>query len=1257
MSHPRRMRDLATWRARRAAGGLAALLTLALLPAVPATPAAASPSMESPRRSVPAGRLADVGCSVPLDRCAPSVTAPANYYGHVDYSWIPVPADILESHQLAESLRLPPLLQVACQPISDEERRRGGETPLTHAVAKASLLRLVGRPDGLVAVRLAFTGAPGVRDVDGSYRRCLDRMAPGWAGPDGGPDTGPGWREVVADIEAVPALTGRPGTSDVPLCRGEGDWDVTMALVVRVWGLMDGVTDAGLGRPRAEVADIFAKRAWLQGGPADVDVTVCNNLPNPFPPHLPPVLDVPETENHTWLIRTTRFLHNELLPIVQVSQFPRGDEVDNYVVDLNPDNQANGLTAALSSFMDGVRDHDWIEYNSRPYSRYQMIGLLNLHDFARDPGVRAKAADLLHRMSIKQVAESADHLRIAPFRRRLSAQNGNLFQGRTIGPMYQVWLGGLAEPRFVPPGDGGAAGEMALAASSGFRPADWLADLVLSRERRDYLSFFGGQGQGESAYGGPDFTITGGGVRTACPYGAGGGIGVPECLGSGNDPGSVEPIVVIPRRRPAPGDPVAAGNPEATTYPNLSSLIRIDPVGHQSTCLHRDFACGNAVTVPADLATGAGCRIATDHGYGSSAPNGPVHHFGDLAVRIDQSCAGPRYAGRCFFVYTGTLTYDDNAYIGIPRLAYLVTHTCSPTASSGETDAAFRAFVAYMQGTGKPGGDAGRCPNGTPDALCVYLTVKVPPKQVNLTGVTTGNEVAAYFHGGRGDYYIQEPSQPTGVIAGDLTVGGGNNPVTTTALSSSATRAFYGQALTFTARVRSAQSTAGAGGTVTFQDGTRVLGIVGVSGGDATLVTSALGVGTHRITATYSGDSRFVPSRGVFEQTILKAPTRITYTGDRTGDYHDPARVSATLVSTVTNAPLPGQDLTFRLNDAETCTAPTGTAGTASCTITPQEPAADYPLTTRFAGDDNYEPSSTTVTFTVTREQTATVYTGATHIANGTPARMRAVLAEDGVVPIAGRTVTFALGPPTARQTCAAVTDPDGVATCAIGPVDQPLNDTATVPVTASFDGDPYYLPSGDAATLRLQYATGRAAGITADVRLPLLTLRHGPAPDTGPVRTAHATTTNTPCTAAVTTLVLTARGQCVNVTTTLNPGTAQSTATITEATIGVPGLPVIGLSGVRATSVTTCAAATGTVAVTVTVAGVPVAIPAGPNGTIELAGGARLVVNEQLPVAGADRGLTVNAVHLTALGGAVDVVVGSVTTGAHNCAPPENPS
>ncbi|MEU5000233.1 choice-of-anchor P family protein [Streptomyces sp. NPDC021622] len=103
-------------------------------------------------------------------------------------------------------------------------------------------------------------------------------------------------------------------------------------------------------------------------------------------------------------------------------------------------------------------------------------------------------------------------------------------------------------------------------------------------------------------------------------------------------------------------------------------------------------------------------------------------------------------------------------------------------------------------------------------------------------------------------------------------------------------------------------------------------------------------------------------------------------------------------------------------------------------------------------------------------------------------------------------------------------------------------------------------------------------------------------------------------------------------------------------ASIGLPGLPVIGISGLTSKSSSSCAAAKGSVSLELTVAGAPITAPDTPGYEVDLGLAGRLVVNEQIPVEGADKGLTVNAVHLTTLAG-VDVVIGSSTSSAHDCA------
>jgi hypothetical protein len=68
----------------------------------------------------------------------------------------------------------------------------------------------------------------------------------------------------------------------------------------------------------------------------------------------------------------------------------------------------------------------------------------------------------------------------------------------------------------------------------------------------------------------------------------------------------------------------------------------------------------------------------------------------------------------------------------------------------------------------------------------------------------------------------------------------------------------------------SAQVSGGSGtptGTVTFREGTTILGSASLSNGQASLLTTALGSGSHSVTAAYSGDATYYPSASA-SQTV-----------------------------------------------------------------------------------------------------------------------------------------------------------------------------------------------------------------------------------------------------------------------------------------------------------------------------------------------------------------------------------------------------
>ena len=108
---------------------------------------------------------------------------------------------------------------------------------------------------------------------------------------------------------------------------------------------------------------------------------------------------------------------------------------------------------------------------------------------------------------------------------------------------------------------------------------------------------------------------------------------------------------------------------------------------------------------------------------------------------------------------------------------------------------------------------------------------------------------------------------------------------TTTALGASATSPVYGQQVTLTATVAVISPSTGtpSGGTVTFMDGSTVLGTATLGAGTATLTTTALAVGPHSLSAVYSGTgAAFAGS-----STATVGPTSIitTVAGNETAGY------------------------------------------------------------------------------------------------------------------------------------------------------------------------------------------------------------------------------------------------------------------------------------------------------------------------------------------------------------------------------------
>jgi hypothetical protein len=147
-------------------------------------------------------------------------------------------------------------------------------------------------------------------------------------------------------------------------------------------------------------------------------------------------------------------------------------------------------------------------------------------------------------------------------------------------------------------------------------------------------------------------------------------------------------------------------------------------------------------------------------------------------------------------------------------------------------------------------------------------------------------------------------------VGGTLTVTKatlGQNGVANITLTSSLNPSLYGNSVIFTASVP-----APATGTVQFYDGTTALGVGTIANGIATLTTSALAVGTHPVTAVYSGDADYnSATSAVYSQVVTAQAAVLDFT--------------LTLTSAQSQTVLPGASAPYTVRVAPTNTNYPGT--------------------------------------------------------------------------------------------------------------------------------------------------------------------------------------------------------------------------------------------------------------------------------------------------------------------------------------------
>ena len=382
----------------------------------------------------------------------------------------------------------------------------------------------------------------------------------------------------------------------------------------------------------------------------------------------------------------------------------------------------------------------------------------------------------------------------------------------------------------------------------------------------------------------------------------------------------------------------------------------------------------------------------TANAPGSGTPTGTVD-FQDGGVSI-AGCVNQAVVGgtaTCGVTYPGVGSHRITAiYNGdpdfLPGTSATLTQTVNQDATtttvtssvnpsvSGQSVTYTATVMANAPGSGTPTGTVTFQDGGVDIAGCVNQAVVGGTATCGVTYPGVGSHRITAIYNGDPDFLPGTSATLTQTV---------NQDATTTTVTSSVNPSVSGQSVTYTATVMANAPGSGTPtGTVTFQDGgVDIAGCVNqaVVGGTATCGVTYPGVGSHRITAIYSGDGNFNPSTSPnLTQTVNKGSTTTAVTSSVNPSVSGQSvTYTATVMANAPGSGTPTGTVTFQDGgvDIAGCVNQAVVGGTATCGVT-YPGVGSHRITAIYNGDPDFLPgTSATLTQTVNRDATTTTVT------------------------------------------------------------------------------------------------------------------------------------------------------------------------------------------------------------------------------------------------------------------------------------------
>lgn len=352
--------------------------------------------------------------------------------------------------------------------------------------------------------------------------------------------------------------------------------------------------------------------------------------------------------------------------------------------------------------------------------------------------------------------------------------------------------------------------------------------------------------------------------------------------------------------------------------------------------------------------------------------------------------------------YVAGTTRSTN-FVGVTSASLQPTNGGAADAFIAELNAGGTGLVfsTYLGGSGNDGG------NGL--SLDPSSNIYVTGDTASANFPVTSNPLQSTY-GGNNDAFVAKLSAAS------------TSAATTTNVAASRNPSVFGQQVSFTVTVSpSSPSSLTPSGSVTINDGSTTLGTVALTSGAAIFNTSTLALGSHSITASYSGDSNFAASASTpLTQFVNQGTTTASVSASpNPGIVGQPVTLTATITPVAPAIGTPTGTVTFL--DGTTSLG-TGALSAGQATLTTSLLAAgSHSITATYAGGSNFLGSSSSVVTLGMLLSTTTTLIASPNPANaGQPITLSAAVAGSsngtptGSVTFLDGTTTLGTGPLTA---------------------------------------------------------------------------------------------------------------------------------------------------------------------------------------------------------------------------------------------------